>query len=90
MGGATAFEYFLYFTGFAVLGIFLFMAVCLLKKRRRGPITYVADRYGTDPHIDYIPPQNSYSLGKIATPLTVEATPQTETLNQRESKHEKL
>ena len=84
MGGVTAFEYFLYVVGFSLLGIFLFLAVCLLKKRRRGPITYVADRYVQDPHIDYIPPQNSYSLGKIATPVTAGADTEVEAPNQQE------
>ena len=66
MGGATAFEYVLWFTGFAILGLFLFVTICLLKKRRREPVTYIADRYGQDPHVDYIPPQRPYSIDSLA------------------------
>ena len=55
VGGWT---YFIWFVGFSILGIVLFVIVHLVKKRKRGDTMYIADRYkhcGSNHVIDYRP-----------------------------------
>ena len=60
MSGATAFDYVLWFVGFALLGVFLFIIVHLVRKRKRNGPIYIGDRYKhctNDGLIDYLPIQ---------------------------------